>query len=398
MRISNMPQGTEKDNRPRGTAGNDPEDLRHRLDAAERELALTVQELSDTYEELSAVYRFSETLGVELHIDTLCEKIADEVRSTLEVACASIMLIDRETGELVTAASTGNGTDASRHYRLKQGQGIPWQVVNTRKPLIVCDVASYPGHITSPHTAASLMAAPLIAKGKTLGVICASDKLAGAEFFSNELKLLASIANQAAIALENASLYHNMEGLFVSIVRSFAAALDAKSAWTAGHSERVTKYSVAIARELGADTTFLEEVRTCGLLHDIGKIGIPEQILDKPESITREEHTTISQHALKGAKILEHIHTFENILPGIKYHHERWDGSGFPEGLKGQNIPLIARILAVADAYDAMTSNRPYRSKRGKRDALDEIRRCSGTQFDPEVVNALLAAVEGEAI
>lgn len=383
---------------PRERTGPGQDELARRLEAAEQELALNVRELADTYEKLSAVYRFSETLGAEMRIETLCEKTAEEVRNTLEVECASVMLIDRETDELVTVASTGGREDASRQYRLRRGEGVPWYVLDTRKPLNVCDVSRHPVHVPSPHTRTSLIAAPLIAKGKTLGVICASDKPDGAEFFSNELKLLASIANQAAIALENAALYHNLENLFVSIVRSFAAALDAKSAWTAGHSERVTRYSVSIAESLGSDAAFVEEIRTCGLLHDIGKIGIPEQILDKPGSITPDEHFTIAQHTLKGAKILEHIHTFENIIPGIKHHHERWDGGGFPEGLRGGDIPLIARILAVADAYDAITSNRPYRSRRGKTAAVEEIRRCSGSQFDPAVVNAFLAAAERNVI
>ncbi len=369
-----------------------------RLGAVEKELALTVQELSDTYEELSAIYRFSETLGTEIHIDLLCEKIAEEVQNTLDVSNVSVMLVDQETGDLVTAAFKGNGTDACSGYRLKQDQGIPWHVVNTRKSLIVCDVTKHPEHTASPHTMTSLMAAPLATKGKTQGVICASDKPGNAEFLSNELKLLTSIASQAAVALENARLYKNLENLFVSIVRSFAAALDAKSAWTAGHSERVTKYSVAIAQALNVDKPFLENIRTCGLLHDIGKIGIPELILDKPGLISEDEHSTVRQHTLKGAKILEHINTFESVIPGVKYHHERWDGRGSPDGLKGEEIPLIARILAVADSYDAITSNRPYRKKRDKHEAVEEIRRCSGTQFDPRIVEAFLKAVEKNSI
>ncbi len=367
--------------------------LIQKLNAVEKELNLTIQELTDTYEELSAIYRFSENLGTEIHTDILCEKIVEEVSDTLEVSNVTIMLLDQEAGDLYTAACKGDCAEASRNFRLKKDQGIPWQVINTRKPLIVCDVTSHPYHVSSPHTKTSLMAAPITVKDRILGAICASDKREGKEFYSNELKLLTAIANQSAIAIENAKLYKNLENLFVSIVRSFAAALDAKSAWTAGHSERVTKYSVAIARELGVDKSFIENIRTCGLLHDIGKIGIPEIILDKQDGITNDEYETIRQHTIKGARILEHIHGFESIIPGIKYHHERWDGLGTPEGLNGEAIPLIARILAVADSYDAITSNRPYRIKRKKNDAVNEIKKCAGTQFDPVIVEAFLKAV-----
>ena len=372
--------------------------LKQKLTAVEQELELTARELTDTYEEISAIHRFSETLGAEVNIEILCERIAEEVRDTLEVSTVSIMLRDPDTGELVTTAYKGNRSDDSRAYRLQPGQGIPWHVINTRKPLIVCDVWKHPAHVASPHTNTSFMASPLYTKDKVLGVICASDKLNKTEFFSNELKLLTTIANQAAISLENSYLYKNMESLFIGIVRSFAAALDAKSAWTAGHSERVTEYSVAIGGELGAEKSFLEDIRNCGLLHDVGKIGIPELILDKREGITADEYSTIRRHALKGAQILEHINTFNSIIPGIKHHHERWDGLGTPDGLRGEDIPLIARILAVADSYDAITSNRPYREKRGKKEAVEEIKNCSGTQFDPRIVHAFLNAVEKQII
>ena len=241
------------------------------------------------------------------------------------------------------------------------------------------------------------MAAPLTVKGKTVGVICASDKLDGGEFFSNDLKLLTTIASQSAIALENARLYKNLENLFVSIVRSFAAALDAKSAWTAGHSERVTKYAVAVARELGMDALFLEDIRTCGLLHDVGKIGISRRSWTSRAPSTNREYDIIRLHTLQGRPDPGTHHHLRNILPGIKHHHERWDGA-IARRPRGEAIPLIARILAVADSYDAITSNRPYRERRHKSEAVEEIKRCAGTQFDPAVVCAFLRSVEKQRI
>jgi putative nucleotidyltransferase with HDIG domain len=372
-------------------------DSTRKLTALENELALTVQELANTYEELSAIYRFSESFGTENNLEVLCKKIAKELQETFETSNVSIMLIDPERRNLVMVANEGPHSEEDHLLKLSEGHGIPWQVIETKRPLILWDMPDPDEPGASWHTT-SFMAAPLIANRETLGVICLSDKIDGGEFYSNDLKLLSAVSNHAAIAIHNALVYLERERVFITMVRSFAAALDAKSTWTAGHSERVTKYSVAIAQEMGEQKQFLEELWTCGMLHDLGKINVPDHVLDKQDRITVKEYETIIQHTMKGAQILEPISRFEGILPGIKHHHERWDGYGMPGGLAGERIPLMARVLAVADSYDAMTSNRPYRRSREKTDAVEEIKRCAGSQFDPTIVKAFLRAVEKQVI
>ena len=186
------------------------------------------------------------------------------------------------------------------------------------------------------------------------------------------------------------SSYRELKGLFDGLIRSFVNAIDAKSPWTKGHSERVTNYAVATAREMGMEEEDVEKLRTAALLHDIGKIGTYDVILDKPRSLSHEEFNLINLHPSRGEEILRPIKQLQHLLPVIRHHHERIDGKGYPDGLKGEEIPLLARIVCVADSYDSMTSDRPYRPAGVKKYAIAELKRCSGTQFDPVAVKAFL--------
>jgi len=365
------------------------EELFLQLALTEQKLAAVALKLEARDQELAALHRMSENIGNERHINRLCEKTVEEICLTFGATTVCVLLHDPHSGDLVTAASTGNAKVNGNHPRVKPGDGLLWQVMKTGKPLHLPGSAAA-RHFAGTQAAQDGIAIPIRSKQRTLGMIYACGRSAGTGFSDRERDLLCGIANQAGFALDNATLYHDLENLFVGVAWSFASALDAKSPWTAGHSKRVTQYAVAIAEELGETSDFLNAVQTCGLLHDIGKIAIPENILDKQGSITNQERRTIAEHAVRGAKILEHIDTFQPFLPGIRHHHEWWDGSGLPDGLAGEQIPLLARVLAVADSYDAMTSDRPYRERRTRVEAITEIERCSGTQFDPQVVDAFL--------
>jgi len=187
--------------------------------------------------------------------------------------------------------------------------------------------------------------------------------------------------------------YRELKGLYESLIISFVNAIDAKSPWTKGHADRVTHYAMAIAKELGLKEKDMDTLRTAALLHDIGKIGTYEVILDKPERLTIEELDLVKMHPVKGEEILRPISQLKEILSVIRSHHERIDGEGYPDGLKGDEIPFLARIIAVADAFDSMMSDRPYKSKLMEEDAIAELKRCSGTQFDPEIVEAFSRAI-----
>ena len=197
------------------------------------------------------------------------------------------------------------------------------------------------------------------------------------------------------LTLSKNTLLNDLRELFFTTIKSISNALDAKDTYTHGHSHRVTLYSLILAKALNLDDELLEEIETAGLLHDIGKIGIPEDILCKPGKLTDEEYQIIQQHAPGGKKILNSIPGLKNVALWISCHHEKWDGRGYPNGLKGEEIPLASRILAVADTYDAMTSNRSYRKGLPHEVAVEEIKNCSGTQFDADVIEVFMK-IEGK--
>ncbi|HLO26035.1 MAG TPA: HD domain-containing phosphohydrolase [Geobacteraceae bacterium] len=231
----------------------------------------------------------------------------------------------------------------------------------------------------------SVLAIPLVSKDLTKGVLMLGDTQVG-QFVREDAFAIEKITAQMAVALENARLYEDMRSLFINTVASLANAIDAKSPWTKGHSERVMHGSATIAKEMGLDEAMIERVRLGGLLHDIGKIGIIEALLEKPEALSEDEFPPLRLHPEKGVAILAPIEQLRDVLPGILHHHERFNGTGYPEGLKGEAIPLEARIIAVADAFDAMVSDRPYKKGFSTAEALVELRKCAGAQFDPQVV------------
>jgi PAS domain S-box-containing protein/putative nucleotidyltransferase with HDIG domain len=188
--------------------------------------------------------------------------------------------------------------------------------------------------------------------------------------------------------------YKELKGLYEGLIHSFVNAIDAKSPWTKGHSERVTNYSLSIAKEMRLEEEEIEMLKIASLLHDIGKIGTYDVILNKPQSLSNEEINLINNHPLRGVEILKPISQLQHILPIIRHHHERLDGKGYPDGLKRDEIPMLSRIICVADSFDSMTSDRPYRPAAVKDYAIKELRTCSGTQFDPQAVEAFLRVLE----
>jgi len=250
----------------------------------------------------------------------------------------------------------------------------------------------------------AVVCVPSYFRDNLMGVLFMGSKKSGRDFRRKELDFFSALASNVAMALRNAQLFKDLEGeldknkqLFINITMAFVAAIDAKDHYTGSHTERVTDISLKIAKGLihenkvKIDNNFLEDLQIAGLLHDIGKIGISESILNKREVLTDDERTKIREHTVLGVNIL---HTMGNLLRqpllGIRYHHEKYDGEGYPDGLSGEDIPLVASIISVADAFDAMTTDRPYRAALTKEAAIDEIRRFSGKQFNPWVAEIFL--------
>jgi HD-GYP domain-containing protein (c-di-GMP phosphodiesterase class II) len=237
----------------------------------------------------------------------------------------------------------------------------------------------------------SVMCAPMRTTDAILGVLYVDSQMAR-EFNESELELLAAVGNQAGIALHRARLLAEVERLFLDVMRAIASIIDAKDGYTHKHSERVAAFGVRLARHLGFDADSRAIVEMSGLLHDVGKIGVPDAILNKPGKLTDDEFKEMRLHTLHGARILSNIQSdkIASLLPGVKYHHERWDGNGYPEGLKGEEIPMLGRLLGVADFLDALTSDRSYRKGLSLEEALSMVRDLDGKAFDPSIVKAAL--------
>jgi len=236
-----------------------------------------------------------------------------------------------------------------------------------------------------------------------LGILLLGKKKNGKVFLKDELNFVVALASNMAMAIKNTQLFRALElelgkkqQLFMRIIIALAAAIEAKDYYTHGHTTRVTNLSLSLANRINQknagifDRKFLEDLHIASLLHDIGKIGIPEDILNKTGALTDEERKKIREHPLIGATILQPIKELEGSILGVKYHHERFDGQGYPEGLKENQIPKIASIISVADTFDAMTTDRPYRKAFAASEAIAEIKRLSGAQFNPEIASTLL--------
>lgn len=248
----------------------------------------------------------------------------------------------------------------------------------------------------------SALCVPAYFREDLLGILLLGKKPQGEGFADEELDFFIALASHLAMAIRNAQLFSELESelekkeqLFVRTTIALAAAIEAKDHYTHGHTSRVANLSLEIARKITEQhkkqlaPAFFEDLHIASLLHDIGKIGVPEHILNKAGPLTEEERTSIRKHPMIGVGIIKPIKELEGTLPGVRYHHERYDGTGYPEGLKGAAIPLMASIISVADAFDAMVTDRPYRRRLSRGDALEEIKQLSGRQFDPRVTGAL---------
>jgi putative nucleotidyltransferase with HDIG domain len=358
------------------------------------ELANVTEQLSSVYEELSLLSRISSGMRFSQKPQTFLETVAREVQQIGNFRAVLVALTRRadEPAELEFedgAVVVGDcGLDAPAlfkalhepvHDALSVGET---QVHNEIAP--DCDWAKWSDRLRR------FVCVPLMRDHRPLGVLLAVDKNDATEFSSVDLKLLNNVGNQCSIFLENAALYHDMQDLFMGVLHALTRSIDAKDAYTRGHSQRVAELSRALARRIGLSDEQCERVYLSGLLHDIGKIGVPEAVLTKPGRLTADEFAAIRKHPAIGAQILGNIRQLQDIIPGVLSHHERWDGHGYPHALAGDDIPLMGRIICVVDSFDAMKSTRTYRPALPLATVLQEIMRCAGSQFDPALARVFV--------
>jgi putative nucleotidyltransferase with HDIG domain len=359
-----------------------------------------IEKLKERLQKLEILIHINKVINSTLETKILLNRIMHSAAKLLKAERSSLYLVTPRTKQLVFEVATGDEEGKVKQFKLKKGEGFAGYCALHKEPLLIPNVRKDPRWCPkvdeiSGFTTKSLICVPLLNnRREVIGVLEVLNKLNNSFFTKEDLELLLDLSEQVQIALNNAKLYQELESLFISTVKSLATAIDAKDPYTRGHSERVTKICGWIAHQLRLSSEKRKDLELSALLHDIGKIGISEKILGKPTKLTPGEKRKIQKHSLIGAQILGHIKQLRLVIPAIKHHHERFDGKGYPCKLKRREIPLFSRIIAVGDAFDAMTSNRPYRRALSAEVAKAEIRKSAGTQFDPIVVDAFFEALK----
>lgn len=346
--------------------------------------------------QLNTLIKISELINSSLDIAEIRKRSIKAATELVNSEAGSLLFVEEETGELYFDVAIGEKGEQVKTIRLKKGEGIAGWVAEHDEPVIINDVQNDPrffkgGDEKSGFITKSMICVPVKTKDKLVGVLQAINKR-DTLFSADDLDLLIGLSHQVAIAIENARLYDELRETFYATIHALAETIEKRDAYTAGHTKRVMNYSLAIGRMLGLQKNELENLKLAAILHDIGKIGIRDNVLLKNDKLTQDEFDIITMHTLYGAEILSHVKQLKNVVPGVKYHHEKYDGSGYPDRLTAEDIPLIARIIAVADTFDAMTTDRPYRKGLSFDIAFEELKKMAGTQFDPLVVNAFFNA------
>lgn len=376
--------------------------------ASEIDKALLLEASRQRSERLQALVEIIGYVGSSLNQDDILRMIIDFACQLLNAEAGSLFLVDEKTHELVLHVAANRQEHNFVGVRVPAGKGIIGYVVQNGETVLVADTSQDERHYTqvdqdSGFETRSILAVPLKVRTLTLGgergvtqehIIGGLEALNKREgtFNQEDARLLETFANQTATVLEIARLYTNASDLLVGVVQALSTAIDAKDPYTEGHSQRVSDFSIAIARELNISSETINHLRIAGLLHDIGKIGIPDDVLKKPGRLNAREMSEMMKHPLIGEKIMKPVRNLEGELPAITEHHERVDGTGYPKGLSGEEISLIGRIVAVADVFDALTSDRPYHKGQSAEEVFQQLLAGVGTQFDAECVNALMRA------
>jgi HD-GYP domain-containing protein (c-di-GMP phosphodiesterase class II) len=330
----------------------------------------------------------------DLHFDLAAQDLPSlALKMAMELTGAEVGLFTEADGD-GTLASVG--FDELQNFLVEAVYDFSRRTAQTEEPTVENDSQNLP----DGSGLVNLAALPFAAKGELRGVLLLANKRNG-PFTDAECEILLAIGQHAGLAMENARLHRQLGEAYVSTVAVLADAIEAKDAYTRGHCEGVSRVAVEVGRRLGLEGEALDAVRYAALLHDVGKIGIPDGILLKPGKLMAEEFSIIQKHAAIGRDLVGRVPALSHLGDVILHHHERFDGSGYPDGLSGEGIPLVSRIIGIVDAFDAMTTPRPYRNPVGSVAAFEEIRRCAGSQFDPvivDVVTQVLIETESEII
>jgi len=362
-------------------------------------LAEYIADLDSLIVMLVGIHEFGMTATGIISKEELTQSVIDSACKLIKSDAGSLMLLNHEINELTIAASRGLSDEVVQTTRLRFGEGVAGRVVQTGKAIFVEDIETDARFMRSngPHySSKSFISVPLRVKNRIIGVLNVNSPEKQRIFEERDVRLLTILADQAAITLENIELYDNLQNFYLEMVQTLARAIDAKDSYTHEHADRARRYARLIGKKLMLPEAMIRHIEYAALMHDIGKIGIDETILHKAGKLTPEERDIIKKHPAIGNRIIAPVAFLSPVAPMVLYHQEWFNGQGYPEGLVGEEIPLGARIVAVIDAYDAITSDRPYRKALSKKIAIEELDKGCGSQFDEKVVKAFKAILQEE--
>jgi HD-GYP domain-containing protein (c-di-GMP phosphodiesterase class II) len=347
--------------------------------------------------------RLSQTTASLLDIEKITHLILSEISNTLHIEHGAVLIKYVERGDFQVIAQDGDLKHFPTGFRADHPI-VTW-MSRENQPLLNRDLSLVPifksmwkGEMEELERFNGEIFIPLNSKGELIGILALGKKLSSQPYSQDEQLIFSTLANQTAVAIENARLYDELSGSFVQSVTALANAIDIRDTYTNRHSQQIASWAGKTARQLGCTTQEINDIFLGGLLHDIGKIGIPDTILQKPSKLNEEEWTVVRTHPKLGAELISPIKKLAKVSPMIENSHERYDGLGYPNGKKGEEIPLGARIISVVDSYSAMLDKRPYKEPYSKDMIIDELNQNSGKMYDPMVVEAFLKIVQTEDI
>jgi putative nucleotidyltransferase with HDIG domain len=342
---------------------------------------LPLSTLPGKIKELSILYAISEAFQTITDTEAIFQRLAQVAREIVGAHCASFTILDCESNRTPFKTVKAGDVDYLLEVRSALDDWTLDRLINERKPVLFDD--EQPGIII-----------PVFIKNELLGLLSVWEKQEHCSFTEEEVLLLLTLCGKAALSLENQFLYESLYQSLLETLKALVTTLEARDPYTRAHSQRVSHFASSLAAKMGCNNEEQEIVTVAGFLHDIGKVGICDAILLKTEPLTPAEYEIIKTHPIIGEQIVQHLGYFSREKSIIRHHHEWWDGRGYPDGLMKHQIPFLARILTVADAFDAITTNRPYRAGRPFREALEELECWAGLQFDTEVIAAFRHVIE----
>jgi len=356
-------------------------------------LEISNAELDDKVKKLSALSILGRGM-IEIHrLDDLLKTVLNTSMRELSGESGSLMMYEPGVGELMIHHGVGLAPEGHRKNRFRLGEGIAGWVAQHGKPIMadsaLDDDRYVPGRGTR-HNIPIICVPFLNSKGSVLGVLSIERSGSQIPFTDTDMEYLTAIASQSSVAIENVELIQSLQKSYFDTISALAMTVEAKDPYTLGHSKRVTQYAMAVADGMGLPHEDMLVIQYGATLHDIGKIGVRESLLNKPDKLTEEEYIEIKDHSVIGENIIKGVDFLQKTRPIIRNHQERYDGMGYPDGLKGDDIPLTVAIVTVADNFDALTTDRPYRRAFTAAEAIEKIKSESGTKLNPAVVDAFL--------